>query len=437
MSIVSRKAQYNSAIGNTGADYLLLQQKLLRICVLNFFILSLIGLLLRAYPIFDVPYFSYKNVLHGHSHFAFGGWLMPILAFLILRSFPETCTSETYRHWRNSVVLMLVSSYGMLLSFPFQGYGLVSIVFSTLSLLSGFYMGAIIRSSGQHRSHLSSWSFLLAGFFYFFISSLGPFATGPLIAMGKAGTPVYYNAIYFFLHFQYNGFFTFVILALLYRMIERNKPFNNSKIVFRLLNFACIPAFFLSVLWTKPPVVFYIVGGAAAVLQLVAVLFLLKDLKGIGWRNDMKGWLFRISIFALIVKSVLQVLSSFPEVATMAYQNRNFIIAYLHLVLIGFISVFVFAAILKITSPSRLMHKGIALVLFAFISTELLLVLHTGGYLHFLSTRSYLQLLFGLSVLFPVGLVLMCSARLHLERETERGKHSDSRSRSVSRPVFH
>ena len=72
MSIVSRKAQYNSAIGHTGADYLLLQQKLLRICVLNFFILSLIGLLLRAYPIFDVPYFSYKNVLHGHSHFAFG-----------------------------------------------------------------------------------------------------------------------------------------------------------------------------------------------------------------------------------------------------------------------------------------------------------------------------------------------------------------------------
>ena len=108
-------------------------------------------------------------------------------------------------------------------------------------------------------------------------------------------------------------------------------------------------------------------------------------------------------------------LSSFSSIAMLAYQNRNFIIAYLHLVLIGFISVFVFAAILNITSTSRLMYKGIVLFLFAFISTELLLVLQAGGYLHFLSTRSYLQLLFGLSVLFPAGLFLMCSAPLHLE----------------------
>ena len=98
-------------------------------------------------------------------------------------------------------------------------------------------------------------------------------------------------------------------------------------------------------------------------------------------------------------------LSSFPAVATLAYQNRNFIIAYLHLVLIGFISLFVFAAILKITSPSRVIHVGIWVFLFAFTSTELLLLLQGG-----VATQVYLRLLFALSVLFPVGLSLVYAA---------------------------
>src|SRR6478752_5070299 len=98
---------------NTKAGYLVLPQQLLRICIFNFFLLSLIGLLLRAWPIFHIPYLIYKNVLHAHSHFAFGGWVTPVLAFLILRFFPVLYNKTTYRHWRNSIVLMLLSSYGM------------------------------------------------------------------------------------------------------------------------------------------------------------------------------------------------------------------------------------------------------------------------------------------------------------------------------------
>ena len=156
MRVITYLTPFKKAAENTAAGYLLLQKKLLSICFLNFILLSLIGLLLRAFPIFPVPYFSYKNVLHAHSHFAFGGWVIPVLTFLILKFFPEVCTHSSYRHWRNSIVLMLVSSYGMLLSFPYQGYGSVSIVFSTLSLVSGFYLGIVIRLDGRERSHLTS-----------------------------------------------------------------------------------------------------------------------------------------------------------------------------------------------------------------------------------------------------------------------------------------
>ena len=419
MNVISRQSEFCIITGKTDTVYFALQKRLLRICLFNFFLLALIGLLLRAYPIFHIPFFTYKNVLHAHSHFAFGGWVIPVLLFLILKFFPEIRTAVAYHHWRNSIVLMLVSAYGMFLSFPFQGYGAVSIVFSTLSIAAGFYSGIIIRNEIRQHPRTVSHSFLLAGFFYYFLSAAGPLATGPLIAMGKAGSAIYYNAIYFYLHFQYNGFFTFIVLALLYKMIEQHQPVTNGKIVFRLLSIACIPAYFLSVLWTQPSIILYVTGGAAALLQVIAVIWLLKDIKGISWKNDLQRLLFRIAIFAFVVKNVLQLLSAFPSIAELAYQNRNFIIAYLHLVLLGFVSVFVFAAILKSTtlSHNRLMYSGILFFLFAFITTELLLVLQAGGYLSFIQSSIYLWLLFGLSSFFPVGLLLVwisCPGRILL-----------------------
>lgn len=409
MKAVSRQQKDGNTIESTEGDCLPLQKKLLSICIFNFLLLSLLGLLLRAWPFIHLPYLSYKNVLHAHSHFAFGGWVMPVLVLLILKFFPELCTRTNYRHWRKSIVLILVSSYGMLLSFPFQGYGAVSIVFSTLSIAAGFYAGFLVCSAGRQPSFLTSWTFLRTGFIYFFISSLGPFSTGPLIAMGKAGTTIYYNAIYFFLHFQYNGFFTFIVLAVLYKLIEANKPFHNGKLVFRLLNIACVPAYFLSVLWTHPSVIFYFAGGAAATLQLIAVLFFLKDIKGVDWKIDKPGWLFRIAVCSFILKNILQMLSAIPAIAGLAYQNRNFIIAYLHLVLIGFVSMFVLAIIIESTFffRSRSMYRGVLFFLFAFISTELLLILQAAGYLNFLPLLFYLRLLFGLSIFFPVGLLLI------------------------------
>ncbi|MFC0771345.1 hypothetical protein [Terrimonas alba] len=416
VNVKNRLSTFNLAAEKTEAGYMLLQKKLLSICLFNFFLLALAGLLLRAYPLVSIPFFTYKNVLHAHSHFAFGGWIIPVLIYLILKFFPGIYTASTYLHWRNIIVLMLVSAYGMLLSFPFQGYGAVSIVFSTLSLGAGFYAGLLIRSAVRPQFFQTSSAFLLAGFFYFFISAIGPFATGPLIALGKTGTPIYYNAIYFYLHFQYNGFFTFIVLAVLYKMIERKKSFNHGKLVFRLMNIACIPAYTLSVLWTQPSILLNITGGAAAFVQLVALFFLLKDMKGLKWETAMQHWLFRISIFALLVKSLLQLLSALPSVAELAYQNRNFVIAYLHLVLIGFISVFVFSVIARPTSFNRLSYNGILAFLFAFISTELLLVLQAAGYLEFLPTQFYLRLLFLLSTFFSAGLLLIFIARVKQTR---------------------
>ena len=404
MNILSQERISNTVDKTIESRYAELQANLLWISVFNFFVLALVGLLLRAYPIFQLSFLSYKYLLHAHSHFAFGGWITPVLMFLILKFFPELQTASAYRHWRNSIVLMLTGAYGMLLSFPFQGYGAVSIIFSTLSIGAGSY-AAVLSWSIIRRPKTISQSFLIASFLYFFLAALGPFATGPLIVMGKAGTPIYFNAIYFYLHFQYNGFFSFVLFAVLYKMIEARGSAHNGRKVFWILNLSCLPAYFLSVLWTKPAFIFYLLGGAAAAVQLAAVILLLKDLTGFGWKHNIQGWLLRLSIIAFVAKCIFQLASAFPAIANLAYQNRNFIIAYLHLVLIGFISLFVFGVIVE--SWKRIMRVGVFIFLLGFVTTELLLVLQAAGFIQFLSPMVYLRLLFGFSSLFPISLLIV------------------------------
>ena len=111
---------------------------------INLLIVALMGVLLRSFPFLSSFPSTYKNILHGHSHFAFGGWLMPVILGLLLKNFSQLHQKVAYHHWRNISIILLASAYGMLLSFPVQGYKAVSIFFSTLSLLGSFYMAVVI-----------------------------------------------------------------------------------------------------------------------------------------------------------------------------------------------------------------------------------------------------------------------------------------------------
>ena len=318
-----------------------LQQQVLRLSLVNLVLVAVVGLVLRTLPFLPDVGIVYKNVLHGHSHFAFGGWVMPVLFGLFLRHFPGLSAKVPYHHWRNIAVLMFVSAYGMLLSFPVQGYQAVSITFSTLSLISGFYWIGVLYKPMKEEAGSASISFLRWGLLYFVLSSIGPFATGPLIAMGKQGAPVYFDSIYFYLHFQYNGFFTFLVMALLFRKLEQEKKLRYGKTFFRLMNAAVLPTYALSILWHPHAFVWNFIGGIAAVVQLVALWYLAIELKPV-----LKTFLtpfYTLAAVAFVLKLVLQVASAFPAIAAMAFENRNFIIAYLHLVLLGFVSAFTFA----------------------------------------------------------------------------------------------
>ena len=383
-----------------------LQRSIAKTAVFNFFIVSLVGVMLRAYPIYSISFPSFKNLLHAHSHFAFGGWVMPALLAMLLKYFPEVAQLLPVRHLRNICLLMFMSSYGMLISFPFQGYALVSIVFSSLSIVSGFYLAYTFWVGTNDFKRQTPIRFIRAGLIYLTISAIGPIATGPLIATGQAGSPIYFNSIYFFLHFQYNGWFTFAILAIIYRMI--NHETKTGKWAFTLTNVSCVPAYLLSTLWNHPGMAFNVVGGIAAALQLVAVCLIVHDVRrtpGI----QLKNRLLQLAMIFFVAKNLLQFAGSFPYFADLAHRSRNFTIAYLHMALLGFVTLFLIGAIIhrhRIEHPAKLQF-GIRMLIVCFIVTEILLILNASGYNVTIGPLQFPALLLIASAFLPLSIFVI------------------------------
>ena len=55
-----------------------------KIGIFNLTIVAMIGTLMRYKIGFDFPYLDQKYLLHGHSHFAFAGWVTHILFTLLV-----------------------------------------------------------------------------------------------------------------------------------------------------------------------------------------------------------------------------------------------------------------------------------------------------------------------------------------------------------------
>jgi hypothetical protein len=385
-------------------DLQLLKKQVLHFSFFNFFLVALSGLFLRSYPFLSAPFFDFRNMVHGHSHFAFGGWVMPILIWMILQYFPVLAAKVAWHHWRNIAIITLVSAYGMLASFPFQGYALVSICFSTLSIMGSFYLAIVLIKAMRDEENITSLRFLRAGLIYGALSAIGPFATGPLIAKGMSGTPLFFDSIYLFLHFQYNGWFTFAVLSVAYAVWETKAAPHYGIRVFLLFNLACLPAYFLSVLWHHPPFIFYWIGGMGALLQLAGILFMLKDFFPLQGSNSFLRWMVWFAFFCFVLKNILQLLSAFPQVAEMAYQERNFIIAYLHLVLLGFISLSAIISLLN-TDPELTLRckKPVLLFLLAFLLTESLLLIQAALAVGNLPFSQFYLFIFLASILLPVS----------------------------------
>ncbi|RAW02561.1 hypothetical protein [Pseudochryseolinea flava] len=384
-------------------------QKFVKIPFIFLFVGSLLGVFLRLQFVSPTPGINYSNFLHGHSHVMFLGWVFNVLLIgFTLNHIRE----DDQRGVRLLFIILQFLLLGMLVSFPIQGYGFFSILLSTMHTLAAFFFIAKFIKKVKSMTSISAWCAVVA-LVFFMISSIGPFSLGYLMASGLGKSQWYFFSIYFYLHFQYNGFFFFGVLSLFFNLLERRQiPFDvfGAKRICKMFAFACVPAYFLSVLWAKPGISYNVVSAIAAIIQLVAFMAMLGLLRKVfahmrtKFRPEVQ-WLLIVVTMALLIKLILQLLSAFPIAAQLAYELRPVVIAYLHLALVGVISFFLMAWYGELERVSIWFWNGIKLFFICFIAMEICLVLSPWWRaifgVHFISAADVL-------LFFSIGLSISC-----------------------------
>jgi hypothetical protein len=309
---------------------------------------------------------------------------------------------------------------GMLISFPLQGYGVFSITFSSLHTLAAFVFIVIFFQSTKRMPSLALTIARIA-LIFFALSSFGPFVLGYLKANGLEHSNMYRFSIYFYLHFQYNGFFFFSVLSLFIKLIENEMPVNTLRAVKSgsyIFVFACVPAYVLSILWSEPSSIFNIIGFISALAQLIGCLFLFQALRrffSMSRLNGQEKLLFMVSFVALGLKFVLQLISAFPAAALFANEFRAIVIAYLHVVLLGFISLFLIAWLMQKRQIESNAPRAVGLIVTGFVGSEILLAISpwSESYLQLNATSfNFVILLFSALVVTGIGLLLTSALKV-------------------------
>ena len=322
--------------------------KWLSVSLFNLLLVSVLGTLLRYKIAYSLPIVNQKFLLHAHSHFAFSGWVTQALMALMVQYLTDKTHSDQFVKYRWLLWCNLISSYGMLFTFPFMGYALPSIIFSSISLFAGYAFAVIFWSDlKKMNSKPVANLFFKAGLFFNVLSSAGVFSLAFLMATKNLDQDLQLAALYFFLHFQYNGWFLFACMGLLSSGAEGSLlSAKQLKIVFYLFAGACIPAYFLSALWIPMPGWIYGIVILAVLAQvsgwMVIVRPLLKNARLFQLKTSSIVYcLFFLCAIAFTLKLLLQSASAIPSLSFLTYGFRPIVIGYLHLVLLGVISLFI------------------------------------------------------------------------------------------------
>lgn len=382
---------------------------------LIFFLLaSLFGAMMRYVFVWPLPGVNYKYILHAHSHLALMGWGFTVLSGLLIATFiPNTGAKRGYFR---VLGINILSGTGMLIFFPYQGYGAFSIAFSTLHLVAAYLFAFLFLKDLKGQS-----SFVVRGparwaVYWMLISSLGLWALGPLgIWLGKAH-PVYLASIQFFLHFQIHGWFVYAMLALILTHWHRwGGKYQPKPYAFPLLQMSLIFTLALSLHWIHPHPVFIWINRMGVVLQAVAlwiylypILLYLNPVQKAAGRIISLLWL--TGLWSLAGKAIFQLLTLLPAVADASFTIRNFFIGFVHLIMLGAVSSSAFAIVLSLNVLPKFetRHPGYWTFLLAFLLTEGLLFIQgiqlwmEKGFL-----PAYHIILFFASLLFPLSLIMI------------------------------
>ena len=385
------------------------------ISLFNFCIVGLVGVILRSKILFDLPWINYLNLLDAHSHFAFGGWITLALLMLFVRELlPDLYRNKNVYQWMLGSIFL--SSVGTLLT-TILGMEVLKDFFSVVFIVTSYvFSWAFIKHIRGAALTKTVYLFGVSAIVCLILSSLGPITISCLHAMRSVQSVYYRDALYIYLHFQYNGFFTLAVFALLFQKLYPKIPKENQKNFYwfaLLLCLSTLPSLFLSFLWQAPNETFRVIAAAGSILVFASVTWFIRSSLAVfklsGFVRGPLRYMILLSIGAFILKMILQSLTIFTDVGNAVFGDRPVIIGFLHLVFLGFVSPFIVAyytqeKILNVKVKLAI-HAQIIFIVFV-VCNELALMLQGVGAMFLKSSHWFSWALWVISIGLLVGVVL-------------------------------
>lgn len=390
----------------------------LKFSIVNLLLVAVLGVLMRYKIGFEFPYFNQKSLQHAHSHFAFAGWVTHTIMTLMISFLHKNAKLDfSSKPYLTLLIGNLICSYGMFFSFIYQGYGSISITFSTLTIfISYLFTYFFIRDLKKTSIEQSTQLWFKGALFFNVMSSIGTFYLAYMMATKNVIQNHYLSSIYYYLHFQYNGWFLFACLGFVYLFLELKDTENkNYKRIFYWFFISCIPTYFLSILWAKLPVWVFVVTVLATLLQTLAWLKLVLLLKARAIKflkntHPILRIVFVCVCIAMSLKIVFQLLSTIPSLSQLAFGFRPIVIAYLHLVLLALISLFLLFNIYvnNLLLFNRRALNGLKIILIGVLLNEIVLAIQGTAALSYTRIPFVNEGLFLVSLCILLGTLILC-----------------------------
>jgi hypothetical protein len=394
----------------------------LTVSLFNLCIVGLLGFTLRSKILFDLPWINYLNVLDAHSHFTFGGWVtLALLALLVHELLPETTANRKIYTWIFS--FLVLTSAGHMLVMSFTGNVLFANVFFVLFLFTAYLFGwFFIKHIRQVKPHKTVYLLSVAAILSLVLSSVGPFTIFYLHAIGSSQMYFFRDALYVYLHLQYNGFFALSVFALLFNRLFSEisvKHRQNFHIFSILLCASILPSLFLSFLWQDPNALFRLIAIVGSILTFAsAVSFLFPAIPILRFfKSDapVERFLIVLSMSAFLSKMILQCFTIFKSVGNAVFGDRPVIIGFLHLVFLAFITPFILAWLVQagiLSIKSKLTWPALITFILSVIANEGLLMVQGVGAMFLQGSNLYSWFLWLASIGLTVGAILIFIACL-------------------------
>ena len=390
----------------------------------NLCIVAMLGVLLRTKMIFSIESIEFSNVLEAHYHFAMNGWVtLTLMVLMVNELLPEAINKKPVYQWMRWGVLL--SSFGLAISFIIDGYTVATMVFISIYIIIAIAFAWIFTRDLIKSKPIKSILILsICAMVSLVLSCIGPETfLGYVLAAHSMNVLVFRDTAYTYLHFQYNGFFPLAIFALFFNYINGKdislKAKQNMHKVAIMLPTTIIPTLFLSYLWHYPNIYVRSIAALGCICLYIYLFYLYSFIKSV-WMVLKQMDLFAkilgvLTIIAVTVKIILQTGTVIPYVGIIVFGNRPIIIGYIHLVMLGFITLYILSHLLRneLLNSNYTITK-VALIIFSsgVVINEFLLMLQGLSQIFMKFYPIYMWLLWLTMIWLLLGAILIFISRI-------------------------